>query len=177
MFYPPDVATVAILMYFSFIRLNNQCSNVHFPNSLSWADTTASTFGRLWGYKTPRLPARTPILGLPLAPRKSLAGFIAAATTGALIAFGFWGWIAPLRQNGADLTWRWDTGVSASSSSFIPALGFIHHSGGWTGLGTIGLVSGLVSGVAEALGELLDCAFRLKVEYFYPQTWGRSMTI
>ena len=150
----------------------NQCANVHFPNSLSWADTTASTFGRLWGYKTPRLPARSPILRLPLAPRKSLAGFIAAATTGALIAFGFWGWIAPLRH-GTDLTWRWDTGVPTSSQS----LGFIHHSGGWTGLGAIGLFSGLVSGVGEALGELLDCAFRLETEYFYPQTWGRSMTI
>ncbi|KAF8830078.1 hypothetical protein HHX47_DHR2000659 [Lentinula edodes] len=144
-FYPLDVATVAILI-------------------LSWADTAASTIGRLWaghwGLYTPRLPSRLPIipflpahlkhrLALPLAPRKSLAGFIAASLTGACIALGFWGWMAPvpLRVERGDVTWFWDGGVFRSG-------GF----GGWVGLSIIALFAGLVSGIAEALdlGSLDD---------------------
>ncbi|KAG6840278.1 hypothetical protein C0991_007766 [Blastosporella zonata] len=142
-FYPLDVATVAILI-------------------LSWADTTASTFGRMFGSRTPPLPPRTPILRLPLAPRKSLAGFIAATITGTAIALAFWGLIAPVRN---DITWAWDEGVLASSTkppSILPALG-VTASGlagapGFLGLGAISLVAGLVSGVAEALdlGSLDD---------------------
>ncbi|AAW41406.2 hypothetical protein CNBA8100 [Cryptococcus deneoformans B-3501A] len=71
--YPRDVGVVAILL-------------------LSWADTTASTLGRLWGRYTPPLPSHVPgIRFLPFAPRKSLAGFLAAAVTGVLITVGFWG--------------------------------------------------------------------------------------
>ncbi|THU89911.1 hypothetical protein K435DRAFT_676907 [Dendrothele bispora CBS 962.96] len=128
-FYPLDVATVAILI-------------------LSWADTAASTIGRAWGSLTPRLPSR--ILGLPLAPRKSLAGFLAASFTGAAIALGFWGWLAPIRQQASDVSWRWAEGVTLRGAQS----GF----GGWIGLGVIALVAGLVSGVAEALdlGSLDD---------------------
>ncbi|KAG6902097.1 hypothetical protein C0995_004449 [Termitomyces sp. Mi166 len=142
-FYPLDVATVAILI-------------------LSWGDTAASTFGRLYGSRTPPLPSRTPILRLPLAPRKSFAGFIAATITGAAIAFGFWGLVAPVR---GDLTWTWDTGVLASPSapaSILPALGItgsgLAGAGGLLGLGWISGVAGFVSGVAEALdlGSLDD---------------------
>lgn len=120
--------------------------------SLSWADTAASTIGRLWGSYTSPLPRYTPVLRLPLAPRKSLAGFLAATITGACIAFGFWGWLAPARSNPADVSWRWDTGV-VWSSSHIPqprtqGLGL----SGLLGLTVISLVAGLVSGVAEALG-------------------------
>nr|ODN90137.1 hypothetical protein L203_02060 [Cryptococcus depauperatus CBS 7841] len=70
--YPRDVAVVSILI-------------------LSWSDTTASTIGRLWGRYTPPLPSH--FLGikfLPFAPRKSLAGFLAATVTGYLICIGFW---------------------------------------------------------------------------------------
>ncbi|KAJ4490463.1 hypothetical protein J3R30DRAFT_3749817 [Lentinula aciculospora] len=139
-FYPLDIATVAILI-------------------LSWADTAASTIGRLWaghwGLYTPRLPSRLPIapflpvslkhrLALPLAPRKSLAGFIAASLTGACIALGFWGWIAPipLPNERGDVTWFWNGGVSGSGAF-----------GGWLGLTAISFFAGLVSGVAEALGK------------------------
>ncbi|KIY49692.1 hypothetical protein FISHEDRAFT_8014, partial [Fistulina hepatica ATCC 64428] len=128
-FYPLDVAVASILI-------------------LSWADTAASTFGRLWGAYTPRLPKRTPILRLPLAPRKSLAGFIAAAVTGSLIAFGFWTYVAPVRSG---LTWTWEQGV-ASSAAGAPI------ASGWFGILAISLVAGLVSAVAEALdlGSLDD---------------------
>lgn len=133
--------------------------------SLSWADTAASTIGRLWtghwGLYTPRLPSRLPIipflpahlkhrLALPLAPRKSLVGFIAASLTGACIALGFWGWMAPvpLRVERGDVTWFWDGGVFGSG-------GF----GGWVGLSIIALFAGLVSGIAEALGKPVLCVF------------------
>ncbi|KAJ8455332.1 hypothetical protein ONZ45_g18975 [Pleurotus djamor] len=147
--YPLDVATVAILI-------------------LSWADTAASTIGRMFGSLTPPLPARLPILRLPLAARKSLAGFIAACVTGAAIAIGFWTWIAPIRHSSEDISWSWDDGVS--SALVNPALketcqGLLGSAcslgsatSGWIGLGLIGVMAGLVSGVAEALdlGSLDD---------------------
>ncbi|WVW81135.1 hypothetical protein I302_103126 [Kwoniella bestiolae CBS 10118] len=70
--YPRDVAVVAIL-------------------TLSWSDTTASTIGRLWGKYTKPLPTHFPgIKALKFAPRKSLAGFLAASVTGFLIGITFW---------------------------------------------------------------------------------------
>lgn len=64
-FLPLDIAVVSILI-------------------LSWADTAASTFGRMYGRWTPKLP---------WSRRKSLAGFAAAAATGSGIVLGFWGGI------------------------------------------------------------------------------------
>ncbi|KIJ59855.1 hypothetical protein HYDPIDRAFT_43702 [Hydnomerulius pinastri MD-312] len=122
---PLDIAVVSILI-------------------LSWADTAASTFGRLYGSLTPRLP--THILGLPLAPRKSLAGFIAASLTGAAVATSFWTLIGPMRSAG--LTWSWSSGVSPSFSGVSAGS---EAFAGWVGIVTIGIVAGLVSGVAEAL--------------------------
>ncbi|KIK50964.1 hypothetical protein GYMLUDRAFT_182012 [Collybiopsis luxurians FD-317 M1] len=133
-FYPLDVAVVGILI-------------------LSWADTAASTFGRLWaghwGYYTPRLPARLPLI--PFISRFSLAGFLAASLTGATIAFGFWGWIVPMRGTGAstsvngmpDATWTLEGGLTASPRG--------SGAGGWIEIGVLALWAGLVSGVAEAL--------------------------
>jgi len=132
--FPLDIAVVSILI-------------------LSWADTSASTFGRLWGKKTRALP-RT-FLGLPFAPRKSLAGFIAASLTGALTAVAFWGWFAPL-VNRPEVSWTWADGFSLSSAARVyipdnvdPRGSF--NFGGWTGLGIISVFAGIVSGVAEAL--------------------------
>ncbi len=133
-----------------------------YPNRLSWADTAASTFGRLWGSRTPPLPARVPFLGLPLAPRKSLAGFLAAFVTGTVIVFSFWSLFAPA-IGGADPIWEWTRGVSGSgvdSSSLgqsVRALlresGFKGlHTGGMVGLAVVSVLSGLVTGIAEALG-------------------------
>lgn len=118
--------------------------------SLSWADTAASTFGRLYGNRTPPLPKR--LFGLfPLAPRKSLAGFTAASLTGAAIAMGFWSFLGPVREHG--LTWTWQLGVS---QSFIGGVrggsGSSLTFAGWVGLLTIGVFAGLVTGIAEALG-------------------------
>jgi len=134
-FFPLDIAVVSILI-------------------LSWADTNASTFGRLWGKKTKALPRS--FLGLPFAPRKSLAGFVAASLTGALTAIAFWGWFAP-SVNRPEVSWTWVDGFSA----LPPAGDYIldnakhgqgsSHFGGWLGLGIIGTFAGLVSGVSEAL--------------------------
>ncbi|KAH7929269.1 hypothetical protein BV22DRAFT_1003061 [Leucogyrophana mollusca] len=121
--FPLDIAVVAILI-------------------LSWADTAASTFGRMFGPRTPALPR-------PFAPRKSLAGFLAAAITGACIAAGFWTWIGPLRD--ADLTWSRAQGVSPAFVGKNSPDSEGAGPGGWAGLAVISLFVGLVTGVAEAL--------------------------
>jgi len=119
--------------------------------SLSWADTAASTFGRLYGSHTRKLPARLPFLRLPLAPRKSLAGFTAATITGAAAAFGFWGFVAPIRNGGLDISWAWQGGVRQAAGGEPTSMG----ASGLLGLLAISVVAGLVSGVAEALGMFL----------------------
>ena len=133
-----------------------------YPNSLSWADTAASTFGRLWGSYTPPLPSRIPILGLPFAPRKSLAGFLAASITGAVVVFSFWSWLVPA-VGGVDTTWDWTLGVSGpgvdhsalgqGAKALLRDAGISGlPTGGWLGLAVVSVVSGLVTGIAEALG-------------------------
>lgn len=138
----------------------SQVTDPRLPHSLSWADTAASTFGRLYGSRTPRLPKR--LFGLfPLAPRKSLAGFAAATLTGAAIGMGFWAFLGPAREHG--LTWTWQDGVS---QSFIGGTrggsGSSPTFAGWVGLLTIGVFAGLVTGIAEALGTCyMLCTWRL----------------
>ncbi|PPR01794.1 hypothetical protein CVT24_001690 [Panaeolus cyanescens] len=125
--YPQDIATIAILI-------------------LSWADTAASTIGRMYGALTPKLPSHLPVLGLPLAPRKSLAGFAAAVITGACITFGFWTWIGPLRPDASTtLSWTWEEGIRLGGNATAS------WTAGALGLLVISAAAGLVSGVAEAL--------------------------
>lgn len=64
-FFPKDVGVMGVLL-------------------LSWCDTAASTFGRLYGRYTPRISRG-----------KSLAGSAAACLMGVATACGFWGWLAP----------------------------------------------------------------------------------
>ena len=78
-FCPKDVGTVSIIL-------------------LSWCDTAASTFGRLWGRYTPRIRKG-----------KSLAGSLAALIVGIASAAWFWGVLAP---NSGALDW-WDIGDPA----------------------------------------------------------------
>ena len=56
---------------------------------------------------------------------------------------GFWGWLGPLGN--ADPVWSWEGGVASTGVL-----------AGWAGLGVVGIVSGLVSGVSEALGTLFS---------------------
>jgi diacylglycerol kinase (CTP) len=53
---------------------------------LSWCDTAASTFGRLYGRYTPRIRRG-----------KSLAGSLAAFLVGMGTAWWFWGWLVPAK--------------------------------------------------------------------------------
>ncbi|SPO03373.1 probable HSD1 ER membrane protein [Cephalotrichum gorgonifer] len=64
-FFPKDVGIMGVLL-------------------LSWCDTAASTFGRLWGRYTPRI--RT---------GKSLAGTLSAFLVGVATSWLFYGWLAP----------------------------------------------------------------------------------
>lgn len=64
-FFPKDVGVMGVLL-------------------LSWCDTAASTFGRLWGRYT-----------ISLRRGKSLAGTLAAWLMGVITAAAFWGWFVP----------------------------------------------------------------------------------
>jgi diacylglycerol kinase (CTP) len=164
---------MSIMMYVKIHLTVLPCFTLLHLNSLSWADTAASTFGRLWGRHTPPLPSRVPILGLPLAPRKSLAGFLAASITGAAVVFFFWSWLIPA-VGGSEPVWDWTRGISGPGVDHSPLgqsvkavlrdAGFSGlPTGGWAGLAIISIVSGLVTGIAEALGassfflSLLQC--------------------
>jgi len=130
--YPLDIAVVSILI-------------------LSWADTAASTIGRMYGSRTPKLPATSIPLPIPFmahsrwprlgfARRKSTAGFLASTLTGAMIVASFWGYFAH---------WR----------TVPPAISLDCSQDRWR-LGLIGLsvLGGLASGVIEAFdfGSLDD---------------------
>ena len=58
---------------------------------LSWCDTAASTFGRLWGKYTPRIRRG-----------KSLAGTLACFVVGVATAVLFWGVVKPRMDDGFD---------------------------------------------------------------------------
>ncbi|KAE8225999.1 hypothetical protein CF319_g1353 [Tilletia indica] len=106
--FPEDVACVGIM-------------------TLSWADTAASLFGRMFGSYTPPLPSP------PFASRKSLAGFMAAAVAGAGIAALFWGTgiAAHGERVGTGLSWLGNVvggGVDPGATFGTAAVGT-----GWTG--------------------------------------------
>jgi len=86
-----------------------------------------------------------------LALRKSLAGFTAATITGAAVALGFWGFVAPLCNGVFDISWAWKGGVRQATACEPTSI----CAGGLLGLLAISVVAGVVSGVAEALGMFL----------------------
>lgn len=136
----------------TFLFGNNLMTNFEI-RSLSWCDTTASFFGRMYGARTPPLPRSLPIpftkrsISLPFAKRKSLAGFIAAAVTGCLIGVSFWGWIAPLGATTPSWTWQNEHGWMSCAR-----------------LAMVGIASGLVAGVAESLGTSLNLSLSKKLD-------------
>ncbi|OCH87579.1 hypothetical protein OBBRIDRAFT_820554 [Obba rivulosa] len=134
--YPLDIAVVSILI-------------------LSWVDTAASTIGRLYGPRTSRLPRSIWGIPVPFASRKSVAGFLAGSLTGTCIIIGFWGWVAPLGNT--DPSWSWPGELSHTFGSYIVP-GANAKIRGMIELGLLGVASGLISGVAEALdlGSLDD---------------------
>ena len=121
-FFPKDVGVMSVLL-------------------LSWCDTAASTFGRLWGRYTPRLRRG-----------KSLAGSAAAAVVGMMTAVVFWGWAVPAYGHG-------DEGFMFKGQLGLPAplkdtLGLTESEGvvgGWAALGIVSLWSGLVASASEVV--------------------------
>ena len=127
-FFPKDVGVMAVLL-------------------LSWCDTAASTFGRLWGRYTPKLRRG-----------KSLAGTLAAMIVGVATALLFWGYVAPI--------WGEPKGYDQGEFAFA----FQHHLSlptpmrellGWTAeqatitgnvaLGVMSFFAGVVACASEAV--------------------------
>ncbi|CAD6578719.1 MAG: hypothetical protein ASARMPRED_008815 [Alectoria sarmentosa] len=121
-FFPKDVGVMSILL-------------------LSWCDTAASTFGRLWGRYTPRLRRG-----------KSLAGSAAAAIVGAITAVVFWGWAVPAYG-------YTDEGFMFKGQLEFPgalkdAVGLKNGQGvvgGWVALGIVSVWSGLIASASEVV--------------------------
>ena len=125
-FCPKDVAVMSVLL-------------------LSWCDTAASTFGRLWGKYTPRIRRG-----------KSLAGSLAAFAVGVVTAGLFWGVLAPST----------DGTINTGDNSFLfqgtlslpaPVRDQLHLGlkeatiSGWAAVGVLSVASGLIASVSEAI--------------------------
>jgi diacylglycerol kinase (CTP) len=127
-FFPKDIGVMGVLL-------------------LSWCDTAASTFGRLWGRYTPRIRKG-----------KSLAGTLAAMIVGAGTALLFWGWLAPTFGE----AYGFDTGDQAFAyqgvlslpSSVKGLLGWGADRGNISGpiaLSVMSLWAGFIAGASEAV--------------------------
>jgi diacylglycerol kinase (CTP) len=124
-FCPKDVGVMAVLL-------------------LSWCDTAASTFGRLWGHRTWRVRKG-----------KSLAGTVAACITGIITAALFWGWLAPLMShyNQGKNAFAFQ-GVLALPPYARNALGLSFEQSSITGylaLGAMSVWAGVVASASEAV--------------------------
>ncbi|KAG9189016.1 diacylglycerol kinase (CTP) [Alternaria panax] len=124
-FCPKDIAVMSILL-------------------LSWCDTAASTFGRLWGHLTPRV-----------GKGKSLAGSIAACITGVITAVVWWGWLGPLYSdyNHGEHAFAFQ-GALTLPPQMRDALALAPKEGSMTGywaLGAMSLASGVIASASEAI--------------------------
>lgn len=112
---------------------------------LSWCDTAASTFGRIYGRYTPRLRRG-----------KSLAGTLAAYVVGVCTAAFFWGWLAPTMApfiDDPDGTFMF-TGRLSLPVAVKKALGWGLDQGtlgGPLALGVMSLWTGLVGAASEVV--------------------------
>ncbi|KAI5817304.1 hypothetical protein BZA77DRAFT_39053 [Pyronema omphalodes] len=107
--FPKDVATLSIAL-------------------LSWCDTAASTFGRLWGRHT-----------MQIRKGKSLAGSLAAAAVGAMAAGFWWGWVIHGVSQDGGVMWRGRLGIAGMEIT------------GGLALTVMSLVTGLVASASEML--------------------------
>ncbi|KAF2874638.1 hypothetical protein BDV95DRAFT_604799 [Massariosphaeria phaeospora] len=111
---------------------------------LSWCDTAASTFGRLWGHRT-----------WSVRRGKSLAGSIAACVTGIITAALFWGWLAPHMSfhDQGEHAFAFQ-GVLALPAQAREALGLSVPQAsisGYLALGVMSLSAGVIASASEAL--------------------------
>ncbi|KFH42379.1 CTP-dependent diacylglycerol kinase-like protein [Hapsidospora chrysogenum ATCC 11550] len=122
-FLPKDVGVVSVLL-------------------LSWCDSAASTFGRLWGRYTPRLRRG-----------KSLAGSLAAFAVGVATSYFFWGWLArSIGPMPGDEGFMFK-GVLSLPGAVSDALGFSERPSitGSLALGAVSLWSGFVASASEVV--------------------------
>lgn len=110
---------------------------------LSWCDTAASTFGRLWGRYTPRLRRG-----------KSLAGTLAAFLVGIATSYFFYGWLVQsIGPMPGDENFMFK-GTLSLPSSVSSALGLTQSQatiGGSLALGVMGIWSGFVASTSELI--------------------------
>jgi diacylglycerol kinase (CTP) len=112
---------------------------------LSWCDSAASTFGRLWGKYTPRVRKG-----------KSLAGSLAAFTLGVASSVLFWGLIAPAAPEGLSIgsnSFAYD-GTLTLPLIMREYMGLSEPQAtvsGKVALSVISVVAGLVASVSEAI--------------------------
>ena len=120
-FYPDDVAVVSILL-------------------LSWCDTAASTFGRLYGRYTPRIRKG-----------KSLAGSVAATVVGMMAAAVFWGWAVPKYGFDDGFLFRGHLSLPDAIKEPLKITTERGTVGGLVALGMVSLWSGIVASASEAI--------------------------
>ena len=121
-FFPKDVGVMSVLL-------------------LSWCDTAASTFGRLWGRYTPRIRRG-----------KSLAGSAAAAVVGVFTAVVFWGWAVPAYGYGDEgFMFKGQLGIPKAVKDTIGLKEGQGVVGGWVALGIVSVCSGLIASASEVV--------------------------
>ncbi|KAI1068910.1 hypothetical protein LB507_006458 [Fusarium sp. FIESC RH6] len=110
---------------------------------LSWCDTAASTFGRLWGRYTPRLRKG-----------KSLAGSTAAFLVGVGTSYFFYGWLVPtIGPFPGDENFMFK-GILSLPKTICEAVGVSQEQttiSGAVALGVMGLWSGFVASASEVV--------------------------
>ena len=130
-FFPKDVGVVSVLL-------------------LSWCDTAASTFGRLWGRHTIRIRKG-----------KSLAGTLSAFAVGVVTAASFWGYFVP--SVGSFPNDPEGAFMFSGSLNFIPNfatklleyIGMTDADATVTGMPALGIMS-VWTGLVAAGSELVD---------------------
>lgn len=125
-FFPKDIAVMSVLL-------------------LSWCDTAASTFGRLYGRYTIRLRRG-----------KSLAGSLAAWVVGAATAVLFWGYFAPRRgsfynDQAGGFMFRDRLALPVQVTRFLGWKDGAGAIGGNLALGVMSVATGLIASVSELI--------------------------
>ncbi|KAK3902584.1 hypothetical protein C8A05DRAFT_15374 [Staphylotrichum tortipilum] len=111
---------------------------------LSWCDTAASTFGRLYGRYTPRIRKG-----------KSLAGSLAAFIIGVGTSVFFWGWLAPTKGPFLGDENFMFTGTLALPAALADAVGLDSANASISGALALGVMS-VWSGLVAASSEVVD---------------------
>ncbi|KAL7922019.1 hypothetical protein ACQKWADRAFT_313519 [Trichoderma austrokoningii] len=124
-FFPKDVGVIGVLL-------------------LSWCDTAASTFGRLWGQYTPRLRRG-----------KSLAGSLAAFIVGVATSYLWYGWLVPtIGPMPGDDNFMF-TGTLSLPQAFTEAVGLPENLASVSGPVALGIMS-VWSGFVASASEVAD---------------------